>query len=60
MSKKISVDAAKEMVESKFDIGTVSGPFSPSRIGGTGNGYEIPAPKDIQDNIVEIDGIYED
>ena len=39
MSKKISVDAAKEMVGCKFDIGTVNSPFSPSRIGGTGNGY---------------------
>lgn len=60
MSKKISVDVAKEMVGSKFDIGTVSSPFSPSRTSGIGNGYEILAPKDIQDNIVEIDGIYED
>ena len=60
MSKKISVDVAKEMVGSKFDIGTVSSPFSPSRTSGIGNGYEILAPKDIQDNIVVIDGIYED
>ena len=60
MSKKISVDAAKEMVGNKFDIGTIGGPFSSSCTDGTGNGYEIPAPKDIQDNIVEIDGIYED
>ena len=38
MSKKISVDVAKEMVGSKFDIGTVSSPFSPSRTSGIGNG----------------------
>lgn len=60
MSKNISVEAAKEMVGSKFDIGTASSPFAPSRSSGMGNGYEIPAPKEIKDNIVEIDGIYED
>lgn len=60
MSKNISIDTAKELVGSRFDIGTASGPFSSSRGNGAGNGYEIPAPKDIQDNIVEIDGIYED
>lgn len=60
MSKNISVEVAKEMVGSKFDIGTVSSPFVASRISGMGNGYEIAAPRDIKDNIVEIDGIYED
>ena len=41
MSKNISVEAAKEMVGSKFDIGTASSPFAPSRSSGMGNGYEM-------------------
>lgn len=60
MSKNISVDVAKEIVESMFDIGTASSLFTSSHIGGAGDGYETPVPKDIQDNIIEIDGIYED
>ena len=59
MSKTISVEVAKEIVDSKFDIG-MSGPFSSSRSGGAGNGYEASAPKEIRDNIVEIDGTYAD
>ena len=60
MSKYISVAEAKEMVESKFDIGMPGNPFSASRTNGTGNWYETPAPKEICDNLVEFDGIYED
>lgn len=60
MSKNISVETAKEMVGSKFEIGMANSLFLSSCIRGTGNGYEIPAPKEIEDNIVEIDGIYED
>lgn len=60
MSKNISVETAKEMVGSKFEIGMANSLFLSSCIRWTGNGYEIPAPKEIEDNIVEIDGIYED
>ncbi|MCD8148320.1 MAG: AAA family ATPase [Clostridiales bacterium] len=60
MSKNISIDVAREMVGSRFNIGTASGPLEHFHIRGTGNSYEIPAPKEIRDNIVEIDGIYED
>lgn len=59
MSKSVSVEAAKEIIDNRFDIG-VKKPFSSSHSGETGNGYEAPAPKEIQDNIVEIDGTYMD
>lgn len=62
MSKIISVEKAKEMVENEFDIvlpnGSIRPPFS--RSNETGNRYEFPAPKELQGNIVEIDGIYKD
>lgn len=60
MNKQISLDVAKEMVERRFEIWTASGSFAPFGIGDTGNGYEITAPRDLRDNIVEIEGVYED
>ena len=59
MSKSISVEVAKEIIDSRFDIG-VKKPFPSRHPGETRDGYETPAPKEIRDNIVEIDGSYMD
>lgn len=57
MSKNITIETAKEMVQRKFDIG-ISSPLGAFRSGGDGNSYEIPEPKELKENIVEIDGVY--
>ena len=59
MSKTISIEVAKEMVN-QFDIGVMNNPFSHAHSGYAGNIYETPAPKEIRDHIVELDGIYKD
>lgn len=60
MSKTISINVAKEIVERKFEIGKLSAHFATSHISTTGNEYEIPPPKEIHDTIVEVDGVYVD
>ncbi len=56
---RMTVETAKKMVESQFNIGTMMSPLTAAR-GRSGNVYEIPAPREIRDHIVEIDGVYED
>ena len=44
-------------MQRKFDIG-ISSPLGAFRSGGDGNSYEIPEPKELKENIVQIDGVY--
>ena len=54
MTREKSIEAAKQLVSTRFKISQ-----EPSRMrGGSGYIYETKAPKDVEKNIVEIEGSY--
>lgn len=59
MGKNISIKVAKEMIRNQFDIGNPS-PLGVFHSGGSGNSYEISEPKELEGNIVEINGSYDE